>query len=135
MQLEGFRSWLAAKLKQQGKLAADQVAAVTSQEVKAQVEALRKPFNKLKNRKKPPPPPAPAANTTAANTTAEAGELDPKNATVTEELLDQTPRPDDGAAGSAPSAGIAPMILVVVLAQLVTSCLLLDVCGKQEVYR
>ena len=125
MQLEGFTSWLAAKLKQQGKLSADQVASVTSQEVKAQVEALRKPFNKLKNRKKPPPPPAPAANATAANTTAEAGELGPENATVVEDSLDnQNPQPD-GAAGSAPSPGTASMMLVAVLAQLVSSCLLL----------
>lgn len=97
---------------------------MTSQEVKAQVEALRKPFNKLKNRKKPPPPPAPAANTTAANITAEAGELDPENATPAEDSLDSSAQPD-GAAGSAPSEGtITPAIVeqTYVLAQLVACC-------------
>ena len=82
MQLETFRGWLAAKLKQQGKLSADKTAAVTSLEIKTQVEALRKPFTKLKNKKKPPPPPPPVANTTAANTTTKAGD---HNATATEQ--------------------------------------------------
>ncbi len=75
VQLQSFKTWLAAKLKQQGKLSADKPAAVTSQEVNTQVDALRKPFNKLKNKKKPPPPPAPAAeaaNATAANGMADA---------------------------------------------------------------
>ena len=98
MQLQSFKSWLAAKLKQQGKLSADQTAAVTSQEVKTQVDALRKPFNKLKNKKKPPPPPAPAANTTAANETADT-------AADTEAAADDAPGQPEAAADSAPPTG------------------------------
>ena len=73
-QVSAYEKWLDGEVAKQGKLRPEQDPVLTSADVDAKLNDIRKLFNKLKNKKKPkPPPPPPAAANDTANATGGAG--------------------------------------------------------------
>lgn len=76
-QMDEFETWLGTESKQQQGRRAHEEPTLLSTSVDWRVEALRKPFNRLKARKKPKPPPSPKRDGAERNDTAADGTADP----------------------------------------------------------
>jgi len=75
-QIDEAEEWLKKDEARQKKRKPHEDPLLLSAEVNARIEALRKPFNRLKSRKKPKPPPAPKpGNATSTNSTEEVDDL------------------------------------------------------------
>lgn len=84
-QVKEFQKWFMGQQAAQAKMKPHEEPAYKAADASARLDALRKAFAKLKNRKKPkpPPPPAAAGNATAngiANATADGNATDAKGA-------------------------------------------------------